>query len=129
MTPGVGLDAREVTAALRNGSVERLRLGFSRLVEAEAKDQAWDPRDAMISLTPFIDCSHRLGLDPAEVLGPIAMTGPEWYRETFQAFVKRTDITLAAFGWSLVTTTEGPAYRFASPATGQAGSTRSRTNW
>jgi len=40
--------------------------------------------------------------DPSEVLGPIARTGPEWHRETFESFVQRTDITLAAFGWSIV---------------------------
>lgn len=102
MAPGVGLDAREASAALRAGSVERLNLGFGRLVEAESKDQAWDSRDAMISLTPFIDCARRLRVYPSEVLGPIARTGPEWHRETFESFVQRTDITLAAFGWSIV---------------------------
>ena len=82
---------------------------------AEAKAKGWDPRDAMISLAPFLDCARRLGLDPIDVLGPIAANGPDWYSETFDAFARRTDITLAAFGWSLVETPEGPAYRFAWP--------------
>lgn len=115
MPPQPGLDAREATAALREGSADRLRLGFERLVAAEAGDRAWDPRDAMIRLTPFIDCSRRLGLDPATVLGPIASTGPRWYQETFDAFVARDDVTLAAFGWRIVDTPQGPAYRFSWP--------------
>jgi hypothetical protein len=70
MPQAVDLDAREATAALRDGSAERLQLGFSRLVEAAARDRVGDQRDVAISLTPFVDCSRRLGLDPAAVLGP-----------------------------------------------------------
>jgi hypothetical protein len=114
MTGAEGLDAREATAALREGTAERLALGFGRLVEAAAgaEGQARDPRDAMIGLAPFLDCARRLGLDPAAVLGPIASTAPAWYRETFDAFVRRTDVTLAAFGWTVIETPDGPAYRF-----------------
>jgi hypothetical protein len=113
---GEGLDARETTTALRARSPERLREGFGRLVAAEARAKGWDPRDTMISLAPFLDCARRLGVDPAATLGPIAAGGPEWFRATFDAFVRRTDVTLAAFGWSLVETPDGPAYRFAWPA-------------
>ena len=116
MTGGPGLDAREATAALRERSVDRLRLGFERLVEAEATAKGWDPRDTMISLTPFLDCARRLGADPAALLGPSAATGPDWFRETFDAFVARSDVTLAAFGWSIHETPDGPAYRFAWPS-------------
>lgn len=112
MVSGIGLDAHESTAALRAGSLERLQAGFGLIVVAEAEAQGWDPRDTMISLMPFVDCARRLGHDPSTVLGPIARTGPEWFRETFDAFVRRTDITLAAFGWRLLETAEGPAYRF-----------------
>ncbi len=114
MTGGDGLDAREATAALREGTAERLQLAFGRLVALGlgVDGQARDPRDAMISLVPFIDCARRLGLDPAGVLGPIAATGPAWYRETFDAFVRRTDVTLRAFGWTVIETPGGPAYRF-----------------
>ena len=115
MAPGVGLDAHEATAALRQRSLERLQLGFRRLVEAEAKIMVPDPRDAMISLAPFIDCARRLGVDPLESLGPITRHGPSWYRETFDTFVRRTDVTLVAFGWSIVETPDGPAYRFTRP--------------
>jgi hypothetical protein len=35
--------------------------------------------------------------------------------DTFDGFVRRSDVTLAAFGWSVVETPDGPAYRFAWP--------------
>ena len=66
----------------------------------------------MISLMVFVDCARRLGLDAAAVLGPTAASGPAWFRETFDAFVRRDDLELAAFGWSLVETPEGTSYRF-----------------
>lgn len=112
MPPVSGLDAREATAALRARSADRLREGFRRLVDLESGRRSWDTRDAMVSLTPFIDCARRLGLDPSDVLGPVARTGAAWYQETFLTFVRRDDVTLAAFGWALVQTPDGPAYRF-----------------
>jgi hypothetical protein len=115
MAEGDGLVQHEASAALRAGSLERLQLGFSRLVEAESTSHGWDQRDAMINMTPFVDCARRLGHDPAEALGSVAATGAEWFRETFDAFVRRSDVTLAAFGWSIVETPEGPAYHFAWP--------------
>jgi hypothetical protein len=110
-----GLVQREVSAALRAKSLDRLQAGFGRLVEAESTDPGWDPRDAMIDMTPFIDCARRLGVDPAVALGPIAATGADWFRDTFEEFVARSDVTLAAFGWSIVETPQGQAYRFAWP--------------
>jgi hypothetical protein len=105
----------EATAALRDGSVALLEAGFHRHVAAESAAKGWDPRDAMIGLTPFIDCARRLGADPAVTLGPIARTGAAWYRETFDGFVVRSDVALEAFGWRIVDTPDGPAYRFSWP--------------
>lgn len=116
MTTGEGLVQRETSAALRLRSLERLEEGFAQFVLVDSSAPGWDPRDTMIDLVPFIDCARRLGHDPADVLGPIAATGAEWFRATFEAFVGRSDITLAAFGWSLIETTEGPTYRFAWPS-------------
>jgi hypothetical protein len=115
MTQGEGLVQREASAALRAGSLARLQEGFSQLVGAESTSRGWDPRDAMINMTPFVDCARRLGHDPAVVFGPAAVTGAAWFRETFEAFVRRSDITLSAFGWSIIETPEGPAYHFAWP--------------
>jgi hypothetical protein len=116
MATGDGLVQREASAALGAKSLDRLRTGFSRLVEAESTDRGWDPRDAMINMTPFIDCARQLGFDPAVVLGPIAATVAQWFRETFEEFVVRTEVTLAAFGWSIVETPKGPVYRFEWPS-------------
>jgi hypothetical protein len=111
-----GLDARESTAALRDRSLDRLRLGFGRVVAAAAAERAWDQRDAMISLMPFVDCARRLGHDPGDALRPMVTAAPDWYREMFESFVGRSDLTLAAFGWSLAETPEGLAYRFGWPS-------------
>jgi hypothetical protein len=111
-----GLDAREASAALAAGTADRLRLGFARIVEAAARERSPDDRDEMISLAPFVDCARRLGLDPATVLGPVAAGGPPWFRDLFDRFVVRTDVTLGAFGWTLAETPDGPAYRFGDAA-------------
>lgn len=116
MGHGEGVVQRESTAALRDRTLDRLQRGFGLYVQAEVSARGWDPRDAMINMTPFIDCARRLGFDPITVLGPIATTGPAWFRETFDRFVRRSDVTLEAFGWTLVETPRGPAYRFAWPA-------------
>jgi hypothetical protein len=108
--------ASDTTAALRARSMSRLKEGFNRHVVAASAETSWDPRGEMLDLTPFLDCTRRLGFDPAVELGPIAATGAPWLRKTFDAFVRREDVTLAAFGWSIVETPDGPAYRFAWPA-------------
>jgi hypothetical protein len=104
---------RDVSEALRRRSVEGLQLAFGEFVRFENTDPGWDPRDAMISLTIFVDCARRLGVDPVVVLGSTLATGPDWLRQTFDGFVSRTDVTLAAFGWTLINTPDGPAYRVA----------------
>ena len=109
---GDGLVQHEASAALRSNSLARLQSGFARLVEAESNDRSADSYDAMIDVTPFIDCARRLGFDPAVVLGPIAATGAHWFRATFDEFVTRSDVSLAAFGWTLVDTPQGLTYRF-----------------
>jgi hypothetical protein len=116
MAQGEGLVQQETTAALRARSGQRLASGFATYVAVEARAKGWDPRDTMIDLVPFLDCARRLGLDPASALGPIAAAGPAWFRETFDAFVRRSDVTLEAFGWSLLQAPDGPKYRFAFPS-------------
>ena len=107
--------AHDATAALREASISRLQRGFRRHMEQAASLRSWDSRDEMLSLAVFVDCSRRLGHDPAVALGPIAADGPDWFRTTFEDFVRRRDVTLSAFGWSLVDTPDGQAYRFAWP--------------
>lgn len=103
------------TEALRSGRPEVLATGFAAQVEWLRDHGPIDPRDEMLDLAALVDCARRLGADPAELLGPTAAAGPPWLAELFTSFVRRTDVTLAAFGWSIVETTEGPAYRFAWP--------------
>ena len=110
MTRGDDPIQRGLDTALREGSVGRLREAFALHIAASSVDSAWEPRDEMVSLAPFIDCARRIGVDPAATLAPIAATGSEEVRELFEMFVARTDVTLQAFGWSLVDTPSGPSY-------------------
>jgi hypothetical protein len=107
--------ASDTTAALRERSITRLQEGFRRHVADTSAQKSWDPRDEMLDLTPYLDCARRLGYDPAIELGPIARTGAPWLTKTFTEFVRRKDVTLVAFGWSVIDTPDGPAYRFAWP--------------
>ena len=93
-------------------SVELLQEGFARYVGMASDDAAWDDRDEMVNMTPFIDCARRLGVDPVALLGPIASSGADQVRDLFDEFVARTDVTLEAFGWSIQETPLGPAYRW-----------------
>jgi len=106
---------RTVTAALRRNDSTLLVDGFGAHVSRLRGQASWDSRDEMLSLAAFFDCARRLGEDPAALLGPSSRGGPDWFVETFDGFAKRTDVTLAAFGWSVVETPEGPEYRFAWP--------------
>lgn len=108
-------DAFEATEALRARSADRLREGFARCVARAAAREHGDPRDEWIAMTPYVDCARRLGLDAAAALSPVVADAPAWYRDAFERFVARTDITLGPFGWALVDGDEGPEYRFAWP--------------
>ncbi len=114
MAYGEGVVQRESTAALCDRTLERLQRGFGLYVQAEAA-----AREGPSRRDDQHDPVHRLrpqaGFDPITVLGPIAAAGPAWFRETFDGFVRRTDVTLEAFGWTVVETPSGPAYRFAWP--------------
>jgi len=46
--------------------------------------------------------------------------GRDWFRETFEGFVARSDVTLAAFGWSIVDSSTGRADRFRWPPSSQS---------
>ncbi len=103
------------TRALRERRPDVLVEGFRAQVAHLAATGAIDARDEMLDLAALVDCSRRLGRDPAELLGPAAAAGPAWLAKLFDQFVRRTDVTLAVFGWSIVDTLDGPAYRFAWP--------------
>jgi len=69
-----------------------------------------DDRDIWIGLVPYIDCARRLGVDPFVALEPVLRFEP-W----LEPFLRREDITLAAFGWSIEEVPEGLRYAFAWP--------------
>ncbi len=103
------------TETLRTGRPDVLADGFAAQVAWLRDHGPIDPRDEMLDLAALVDCARRLGSDPADLLGPIAAGGPDWLATLFAKFVARRDVTLAAFGWSIVETPDGPAYRFAWP--------------
>jgi hypothetical protein len=72
-----------------------------------------DSRDLMIALAPFHDCARRLNLDVAATFREAAAHGPESLRAVVTAFGERKDVPLAAFGWVVIESPEGPSYRLA----------------
>jgi hypothetical protein len=103
------------TRALRERRPEILVDGFRAQAAHLMATGPIDARDEMLDLAALVDCARRLGREPAELLGPVAAAGPTWLAELFETFARRTDVTLAAFGWSILETPDGPAYRFAWP--------------
>jgi hypothetical protein len=103
------------TAALRGHAPDLLVAGFAAQVAWLREHGPIDPRDEMLDLAALVDCCRRLGEDAERLLGPTAAAGPEWLATLFSTFVRRQGITLGAFGWSIIDTPEGPAYRFAWP--------------
>jgi hypothetical protein len=104
-----------VSTALSEKSLDQLQAVFAQYVEVTASGAPDDWRDVMVGLVPFVDCARRLGCDPEKVLGPIAESGEAEFQETFRVFVRRSDISLAAFGWSLTEIEDGMAYLHARP--------------
>lgn len=102
------------TRALRGARPETLVEGFAAQVAYLAEHGPIDARDEMLDLAALVDCARRLGRDANELLGPVAAAGPAWLAELFETFSRR-EVTLAAFGWSVVEEADGPAYRFAWP--------------
>ncbi|MFF5218868.1 hypothetical protein [Micromonospora sp. NPDC000442] len=102
---------RLATLALRQNSVDLLRrsvlaTGLARCLASN------DDRDIMVALAvPWI-VAQQLGTSPAEAFATVSATLPEGpAARLVQAFGVRTDITLEASGWELVTTADGPDFR------------------
>jgi hypothetical protein len=102
---------RLATLALRQNAPDLLRrsllaTGLDRCLEPD------DDRDVMVGLAlPWI-VAQQLGASPAAVFATVADSLPDGpVAKLFKAFGARTDITLEAFGWELVTTADGPDFR------------------
>ncbi len=100
-------------AALRSQSVTDLEAGLRDALTAHHGFR--DARDVMLDLAPLHDAARRLGADPTALFERAAAGLPADVSELAQTFARRPDVTLAAFGWSLVDGPDGPAYRFAWP--------------
>jgi diguanylate cyclase (GGDEF)-like protein len=109
----LGLEAREATAALRSGSLVRLREGFRRCFTFLARTGRQNRRDLMTSMVPFFSCARHLGGDPEKVLAPMVADAAPLLQKAFASLCRR-DSSLKAFNWSLVDTPNGPAYRWGS---------------
>jgi hypothetical protein len=65
----------------------------------------------MVSLALGYFVAQELGLAPAEPFGDVASRLPDgWVPDLFREFGTRTDVTLEAFGWTLVHTPDGPDF-------------------
>ncbi len=91
---------RSASRALACQSVAQCRAGlFARILAINSGDCQLDSRDLMVSLSPL----HVAALGKASLLfGQLA-----WYvsgdvSETMKKFAERKDVTLEAFGWTLV---------------------------
>jgi hypothetical protein len=98
---------RAATLALRERSMPRLRCGLVALVLSGSA--ASDARDFMVGAAVHYHVALRLGLDPAVLFDEAtAWAGPAG--DLFQAFGRRQDVTLEAFGWREVATEHGPGF-------------------
>jgi hypothetical protein len=102
---------REPTDALRDADPNRLSSDLARYVTAVEPTLAEDVRDVLVGLAPYYDCAQRLGVDPVPLFDGVASTTGDAMRETMRTFVRRSDVSLEAFGWRLLQAPDGPCYR------------------
>ncbi len=103
--------------ALRLRSVARLRAELEQYLVASEPDVELDWRDVLVGLAPYYDCAQRLGLDPVELFASASADLGDRTQELARTFAHRSDITLQAFGWTLVAGSRGPCYQPIGPST------------
>ena len=110
----IGSPGREhpATALLRAGSVADLTAALRADL---LNHHTTDPRDLMLHMPPYWDAAQRLGASTAEVFEAAADGLPERVADIARTFGRRPGLTLAAMGWRVEETPDGPAYRFAWP--------------
>ena|ERR1700744_2486002 len=101
------------TGALRSNSIDALRAGLLKTLTAGQRTWQQDSRDLMVALAPFHDCAARLGADPAKFFADVADNAPPGLADLVRTFGARTDITPAAFGFTVRQTPAGPEYAWA----------------
>ena len=100
------------TEALRLRSADVLRHGLLRLLVTGEEEWLRDWRDLLVAIAPYHDCATRIGLDPGRFFAEVSREAPPTLAETVRTFGQRTDITPTAFGYTLTTLPEGPAYEW-----------------
>jgi hypothetical protein len=102
---------RQVTSALREGSVDLLRQALLATGLA-ACPRSDDERDTMVGLAlPWV-VAQQLEIPAAEVFADVADRLPDAaVAGLLREFGSRSDVTLQAFGWETVTTSDGPDFR------------------
>jgi hypothetical protein len=97
--------------ALRLRSVARLRADLNQYLVASEPDVELDWRDVLVGLALNYDCAQRLGVDPVELFASASADLGDRTQELARSFAHRFDITLEAFGWTLVAGSHGPCYQ------------------
>ncbi|MET7749806.1 hypothetical protein [Micromonospora sp. NPDC005367] len=107
-SPALGrYGVRLATLALRQGSIDLLHRSLLATGLAECLE-AGDGRNLMVGLALPWFVAQEIGTSPATVFATVGNRLPHGpIAELFKAFGARTDITLEAFGWELVTTASG----------------------
>jgi hypothetical protein len=88
----------------RDGSV--LRDGL--LVDVLLKQKVRDWRDDLVAFAPYYYAARQLGLSPEELFNEVATFAVSELADIMRTFGRRRDVTLGAFGWRRVETSEGP---------------------
>ncbi|MEO8092973.1 MAG: hypothetical protein ABI726_09740 [bacterium] len=111
MRPDLAAPIRDepLTQALREGSVEQLRVGLVGVLERQGEEVS-DWRDLLMDLAPYHDCAWRLGVKPEAVFEWVARKLPADVAGTVRALGQRDQLDPAEFGFALVDDDDGPRY-------------------
>ncbi len=111
----VGLDLgryglRQATVALRQRSVERLRNALLATA-LSAVIRSPDARDWMVGAAVHHVVAQQLGVEASALFNDVAdRLPPGAMADLLREFGARRDVTLAAFGWLLIDTEDGPDF-------------------
>ena len=101
----------EPTDALRERSPEKLHAALAREMLAAEPDALADWQGILMEWSAYFDCAERLGIDPVALFDEAARERSPELRALAARFCRRSDVTLAAFGWTLVEDDGLPCYR------------------
>ena len=99
-----------LTTALREGSIDHLRIGLTGVLQRQGKEGVADWRDLVLDLAPYHDCARRLGVDPKVLFEWVARQLHADVAATVRALGAREELDPAEFGFTLVDDPDGPRY-------------------